>query len=111
MSVPYLVRLIVKPERVPAEATYPFHLRCLRELDLTFSRPVTFFVGENGTGKSTLMEAIAALSRLPVGGGSRNELGSGYAPESVSQLAGALRPAFRKRPRDGYFLRAEFQAH
>jgi predicted ATPase len=34
---------------------------------------VTFFVGENGTGKSTVIEAIAALCRLPVSGGGRNE--------------------------------------
>ncbi len=32
----------------------------LRERPLVFHRPVTFFVGENGTGKSTLLEAIAA---------------------------------------------------
>jgi hypothetical protein len=31
--------------------------------------PVTFFVGENGTGKSTVIEAIAALCKLPVSGG------------------------------------------
>ena len=36
----------------------------LRERPLVFHRPVTFFVGENGTGKSTLLEAIAAAWAL-----------------------------------------------
>jgi predicted ATPase len=58
-----------------------------------------------------VLEAIAALSRLPISGGSRNELAAAHAPEAESPLAAALRPDFRKRPRDGFFLRAEFHAH
>jgi predicted ATPase len=111
MEAPYLARVSVKPERVPAEMIYPFHLRSLRELDLVFRRPVTFFVGENGTGKSTLIEAVAAHARLPVAGGGRNELSGPFGPEQASPLAPALRCSFRRRPRDGFFLRAEFQAH
>jgi predicted ATPase len=99
----------VIPERVGDESTYPFSLPFLGQLDLTFS-PVTFFVGENGTGKSTLIEAIASLCRLPVSGGGRNELADGSGPDQRSPLAPALRPAFRRRPPDSYFLRAEFQA-
>jgi len=80
-------------------------------LDLSFRAPVTFFVGENGTGKSTLLEAIAELARLPVSGGGRNELAANHGPEGESLLARTLRPSFCRRPRDGYFLRAEFGAH
>ena len=108
--VPYLLGVSLKPECAPS-ADYPFHLPLIRTLELQFTSPVTFFVGENGTGKSTVIEAIAALSRLPVSGGSRNELSANHGPDPVSALAPALRPAFRRRPRDGYFLRAEFQAH
>jgi predicted ATPase len=78
---------------------------------LEFRGPVTFFVGENGTGKSTLIEAIAALSRLPVSGGGPNELADNHGPEFESALSKILRPSFRQQPRDGYFLRAEFHAH
>jgi predicted ATPase len=51
--------------RLPLEARerdgFPFCLPLIRSLDeLVFSAPVTFFVGENGTGKSTLLEGIAA---------------------------------------------------
>jgi predicted ATPase len=108
--VPYLLSVRTKPDRVQS-SDYPFHLPLIRSLDFSLLSPVAFFVGENGTGKSTVMEAIAALCRLPVSGGSRNELHEKHGPESASPLASALRPSFRKRPSDGYFLRAEFQAH
>lgn len=108
--VPYLIGVSLRPERVQS-AEYPFHLPLIRSLDLQFTRPVTYFVGENGTGKSTVMEALAALCRLPVSGGSRNELAAHHGPDAASPLAPALRPAFRRRPPDGYFLRAEFQGH
>lgn len=107
---PYLVRVHLK-EHAGESDEYPFSLPIVRGLDIEFASPVTFFVGENGTGKSTLIEAIAALCRLPVSGGGRNELSGTHGPETFSPLAGALRPSFRKRPSDAYFLRAEFQAH
>ena len=106
---PYLIGVRMR-EPVPVAGEYPFHLPLLRAIDVEFSAPVTFFVGENGTGKSTLIEAIAALSRLPISGGSRNELSARHGPDAASPLAAALRPAFRRRPLDAYFLRAEFQA-
>ncbi|HUE29445.1 MAG TPA: AAA family ATPase [Verrucomicrobiae bacterium] len=108
---PYLAGLRVIGERVPPDGDYPFCLPFVRHLDLTISSAVTIFVGENGSGKSTLLEAIAVLARLPLSGGARADLGAGHAPEERSALADVLRPSFRRRPRDGYFLRAEFQAH
>ena len=107
---PYLVRLQLREDAVDGNE-YPFNLALIRGLDIEFTSPVTFFVGENGTGKSTVIEAIAALCRLPVSGGSRNELSSTHGPETSSPLARAIRPSFRRRPPDAYFLRAEFQAH
>lgn len=109
-DVPFLLGATVQPDRVRS-TDYPFHLPLMRTLDLRFTSPVVFFVGENGTGKSTVIEALAVLCRLPVSGGSRNELAAKHGPDSASPLAPALRPAFRRRPPDGYFLRAEFQAH
>lgn len=111
LGAPYLMSLRLLPERVPPDAAYPFTLPFLKDFSLKFRTPVTFFVGENGTGKSTLIEAIAALARLPVSGGGRNELDENHGPEQESVLARALRPIFRVRPHDGYFLRAEFHAH
>jgi predicted ATPase len=110
-SAPYLAGVSVVPERIGQGTVYPFTLPFVRELDLQFESPVTFFVGENGTGKSTLIEAIASLCRLPVSGGGRNELAGRHGPQAVSPLAPALRPALRRSPPDAYFLRAEFQGH
>jgi predicted ATPase len=107
---PYLTRLQLK-ENAPESAEYPFSLALVRSLDIEFTAPVTFFVGENGTGKSTGIEAIATLCKLPVSGGGRNELAGNHGPDTSSALARALRPSFRCRPPDAYFLRAEFQAH
>jgi predicted ATPase len=109
--VPYLLGLKVLTGRIPVEPGYPFTLPFVAELDLKIQSPVVFLVGENGTGKSTLIEAMAALCRFPVSGGGRNELADQHGPERESLLAGVLRPSFRKHPKDGYFLRAEFQAH
>jgi energy-coupling factor transporter ATP-binding protein EcfA2 len=96
--VPYLTGVSVVPTRIEQVNAYPFTLPFVWQIDLQFESPVTFFVGENGTGKSTLIEAIASLCRLPVSGGGRNELAGRHGPDAVSLLAPALRPAFRRRP-------------
>jgi len=112
MSHPsYLQRISIRKEKVPDFASFPFNLPFVPCLDVSFRTPVTFFVGENGSGKSTVIEAIAELCRLPVGGGGRNELVNQHSPHVRSELAPALRASFLRRPRDGYFFRAEFQAH
>lgn len=59
---PYLVRLQLK-EGVADDRGYPFSLPLIRCLDVEFTSPVTFFVGENGTGKSAVLEAIALDAR------------------------------------------------
>src|SRR5687767_8088657 len=110
-AAPYLVGINVVANRIEGRDGYPFTLPFVGQLDLRFESPVTFFVGENGTGKSTLLEAIASLCRLPVSGGGRNELAGRHGPDAVSPLAPVLRPVFRRQPPDAYFLRAELQAH
>ena len=67
---PYLKRLWLKEDR-PDAIRYPFDLPWLRDgtFDLHFTTAVTIIVGENGTGKSTLIEAIAALSGFDQAGG------------------------------------------
>jgi predicted ATPase len=50
----------LRPDQYPTKDRYPFNLDVLRQTrKVAFSSPVTFFVGENGTGKSTLLEALA----------------------------------------------------
>ena len=55
----HLINVRINSENYPTNRLFPFNLPILRETaELTFRRPVAFFVGENGTGKSTLLEAI-----------------------------------------------------
>jgi len=56
----YITGVRILHERFPTDEAYPFNLEIFRKTDsLRFSSPVTFFIGENGTGKSTLLRAIA----------------------------------------------------
>ncbi|MBQ7874809.1 MAG: AAA family ATPase [Oscillospiraceae bacterium] len=72
---------------------------------LDFSSPVTIFVGENGTGKSTLLEAIAVAFGFNPEGGSRN---FDFSTEAThSEFFEHLTLVKRAYPRDGFFLRAE----
>jgi predicted ATPase len=109
-TAPFLQRIHRKEQAALADA-FPTNLPFVPSLDIRFTSAVTFFVGENGSGKSTVLEAIATLCGLPAAGGGRNELADLRAPHSHGELAPFLRGAFRKRPHDGYFFRAEFQAH
>ena len=94
-------------ERVPNFEEYPFCIPAVRALEeLAFHEAVTFFVGENGTGKSTLLEAIAVACGFCPEGGGRNfqvETRATHSPlwRYLLPLRGPL------SPRDGYFLRAE----
>ena len=97
-------------QKLPRRERFPFNFSWIEKLDLKFPNAVTFFVGENGSGKSTLLEAIAGLTGFPVWGGGRNDLSDQFGPEKESELAQAMFPHFRKRPRDGYFFRAEYYA-
>jgi len=76
-----------------------------KELRLPFSSNVTFFVGENGTGKSTLLEAIAVAYGFNAEGGSRNFTFSTNATHS--ELFEHITVAKRGYAKDGFFLRAE----
>ncbi len=72
---------------------------------LDFSSNVTFFVGENGTGKSTLLEAIAVAYGFNAEGGSKNFAFSTNATHS--ELWQHLTLLRRRYAKDGFFLRAE----
>lgn len=56
----YLKRVNIHPEKFPVLDHYPFNLKLFQNTEqISFTNPITFFVGENGTGKSTLLKAIA----------------------------------------------------
>lgn len=73
--------------------------------ELELSRPVTFFIGENGTGKSTLLEAIAVAAGFNAEGGSRDF--SFATRRTHSELCDHITIVRTIPPKDGFFLRAE----
>ena len=90
-----------------SEHSYLRRIPALRSIEeLAFEHPITFFAGENGTGKSTLLEAIAVAYGFNAEGGTRNYRFSTY--DDISELSRSLRmkKGFR-RPHSGYFFRAE----
>ena len=72
---------------------------------LDFSENVTIFVGENGTGKSTLLEAIAVAFGFNAEGGTVNF--NFFTNNTHSSLYRNLRIGKKSYPKDGFFLRAE----
>ena len=81
-------------------------IKYLKEAEhLDLSADVTFFVGENGTGKSTLLEAIAVAYGFNAEGGSANFTFSTNATHS--ELYRHIEIAKRGYAKDGFFLRAE----
>jgi predicted ATPase len=87
------------------DGVFPFTLPFARAgFRLHFPEPVTIFAGDNGTGKSTLLEAIAENAGLGRLGGSRDHVASDEPGEP--SLGAALRFAWLPRVR-GFFFRAE----
>jgi len=76
-----------------------------KPFELDFPHPITFFVGENGTGKSTLLEAIAVKAGFNIEGGSRDHYFSTVAQNAP--LGPALRLSWFPKVSRGFFFRAE----
>jgi predicted ATPase len=102
-----LLHLELLRDRVPSFDQFPYCLPAVRNLDrLSFHPKVTFLVGENGTGKSTLLEALAVSCGLNPEGGSRNFNFATRASHTDLDMSLRLAKTI-SLPRDCYFLRAE----
>ena len=56
----YLKHADIHTEKFPVLDFYPFNLEIFQNTDrIEFNNPITLFIGENGTGKSTLLKALA----------------------------------------------------
>lgn len=63
----HIITVTLHDQNYPSDSDYPFSLPIFNETKrILIDFPVTFFVGENGTGKSTLLEAIALASGIHI---------------------------------------------
>lgn len=106
MNSRFIKSLKIEWDRIDHHS-YLRHIPALQfEGELEFRKNIVFFVGENGTGKSTLLEAIAVAYGFNAEGGTRNYSFSTYDSHSELHRALKLTRGFL-RPKWSYFLRAE----
>lgn len=88
----------------PAGTAFPSTIPAFsRDFALELSTPVTFFVGENGTGKSTFLESIADACGFSLLGGNRNHRVGGDAYTTPLKLT----LSWGQKTTSGFFMRAE----
>ena len=99
-------KITLERDKVEDFSQYPFNIEVVKKFnELNFKSPVTFFVGENGIGKSTFIEAIAVALNLPSEGGTENFRYE--TKNTTSKLADYLRIGTFNKPKTKFFLRAE----
>ena len=106
MNKLFITRIQLNKDTVPSFRIYPFNIKVVKNFDkLDFKSPVTFFIGENGVGKSTFIEAIAVAMGLNAEGGSQNFRFT--TKNTTSELYKYLKISKLFTPKTKYFLRAE----
>ncbi len=101
----FLKKITIRWDRVKKTDTFPFNIpaiKSLQVLDTDFN--VVFFVGENGTGKSTLLEAIGSKCGFGTLGGNKNYV---FEDSDSLSLEKFLTLAWLPKVTNGFFLRAE----
>jgi predicted ATPase len=101
----HLRSIDIRPQAKKLEG-FPFSLPVVRKFkEIKFKSPVTFLVGENGSGKSTVLEAVAAgVGSVVVGG---EDMRGDKTLAHARALAAQLKLTWSKRTHRGFFLRAE----
>lgn len=104
---PLLCSIDIALDAHSKSSQYPFCLPIIQNTQkITFTKPVTFFVGENGTGKSTILEAIAYAIGFGPEGGSKH-ISFTTTRTTASSLGECMKLSWNHKPHDGYFFRAE----
>ncbi len=100
--MPYLNSINIKTEK---ERPFPFSIPAIKfAKNIQFSTPVTFLIGDNGTGKSTLLETLAFRLQLPHMDGS--DYGK-HSFDAARSLIPFLKLTWKIERSVGFFFRAE----
>lgn len=99
----YLKKLTLGVNR---SENWPFNINVIKSLnELEFDTPVTFIAGENGTGKSTLIETLALKLKMPAIG--RTDTSYDESLKNLVPLSNLMRTTMNAMPRTKFFLRSE----
>lgn len=102
----FISKIFLEKDKISSFTDYPFNIDLVRTFEeVNFTAPVTFFIGENGIGKSTFIEAIATALGLNPEGGTENF--HFKTNDTHSSLSDYLRVWMYHEPKMKYFLRAE----
>lgn len=99
-------KITLERDKIESFDKYPFNIEIVKNFhELNLTSPVTFFIGENGIGKSTFVEAIAVSLGLPPEGGTENFRYE--TKNTVSKLSNYLTISKYNKAKMKFFLRAE----
>lgn len=106
-ETPYLRQAVFHPDRPPDFSRHPFNIPAVRDIaHIAFHPAVTFLIGDNGSGKSTIIEALAqALGYNAEGGSTHASFATTDTEDELHRHLRLIRSP--PKPKDGYFLRAE----
>ena len=98
----YLKKIAINWDRIDDRNVYPYNVPAIAHLEsLEIDRDVIFIVGENGTGKSTFLEALAYKCGFTGGGGGRS-VDLGLTDPSL-KLASVMTLSWRQKNKQGFF--------
>lgn len=105
MEKPYLTRIKIDKNN---RNEFPFSLPLFKNgVDLHLEKPITFIVGNNGSGKSTFLENLACRLGFNVYGGGKNNLFGHMTKVDNLLLSDEIGLTWTKKTSDGFFFRAE----
>lgn len=103
--MPFLKRVVFDWNNIESKDKYPFNVPAIQLSELDTNHNVIFFVGDNGTGKSTLLEAISFVCGFGNKGGGKYNIFIN--PDNSMGLESVIKLVWYKKVSHGFLLRAE----